>query len=110
MQISESKQTIVIRASCFILGLIASVASGMGFLWVVVVLSRYITRWEFTYLSLWPLAFLCIAVLMFRRALQNRCGELPAPEKPGGPQGKADKNRANSVGPESGRPQLRREQ
>ena len=72
MQISKSQQTIAIRAGCFILGLIATVASGIGFLWVVVVLSRHITRWEFTYLSLWPLGFLCIALLMFRRALQNR--------------------------------------
>ena len=72
MQISKVKQTIVIRAGCFILGLVATVASGIGFLWVVVVLSRYITRWEVTYLSLWPLGFLCIAVLMFRRALQDR--------------------------------------
>jgi len=72
MQISEAKQNIVIRVGCFILGLIATVASGMGFLWVVVVLSRYVTRWEVTYLSLWPFWFLCIAVLMFRRALQDR--------------------------------------
>jgi hypothetical protein len=72
MQISESKQTIAVRAGCFISGLIATLASAVGFLWVVVVLSRHITRWEFTYLSMWPLGSLGIAVLMFRRALQNR--------------------------------------